>query len=164
VPLAGLAGLLLLAACDHTPAAEPVGDAAQFALAAPELLVCPNTESTRVTGRVGLLGGVLKGSGVEVVIPAGALSGLTDFELTVPASPYAEVEITANGHEHFQFLRPVVIALDYSRCGHVPLLLTVWHIDPATHTPLENMGGVNDVLGKRVIFSTNHLSGYAIAN
>jgi hypothetical protein len=39
----------------------------------------------------------------------------------------------------------------------------VWHIDPLTKTFLEDMGGVDDKVARTVTFSTDHFSGYAIA-
>jgi hypothetical protein len=41
--------------------------------------------------------------------------------------------------------------------------LTVWHINPQTKQLLTNMGGVNDAGLRRITFTTDHLSGYAIA-
>jgi hypothetical protein len=41
--------------------------------------------------------------------------------------------------------------------------LTVWHINPQTKQLLTNMNGVNDAALRRITFTTDHLSGYAIA-
>ena len=43
------------------------------------------------------------------------------------------------------------------------LALSVWHIDVTTKALLENMGGVNDTVARKITFSTPHLSGYAVA-
>lgn len=164
VPLAFLvAASGVLAACD--PLAEPQGQPEYVQIESRGLLsLCEVAPSVKSTGIVGPLGGSVTAGGVTMTLPAGAVLEPTEFRVHVPSSPYAEVEIQANGQEHFQFLAPVVIAMDYSRCSVSSDALTVWNIDPATKALLENMGGVNDVLNRRVTFSTMHLSGYAIAN
>lgn len=148
-------------ACDRSPAAEP----AYVPVASRGLLsVCQVQPAVSFAGTAGAGGGVFGGHGVNVSIPSGALPGPTRFEVTIPSSVYAEVEIRANGQEHFQFQRPIVIAISYDRCGTPSGPLAAWHIDPDTKMLLEKMGGVNDVANRRILFSTMHLSGYAIAN
>ena len=161
VPLLLIAATSALVGCEPRPATAPEGAGAGSDIS---LLECPAAQPQTFSGNVGLLGGVLSGAGVRVIIPAGALLGLTELEVRVPASPYAEIEVTANGQEHFQFLQPVIMSIDYSRCGNISGPMSVWHIDTETKTLLENMGGINDILGRRMIFSTLHLSGYAIVN
>lgn len=128
------------------------------------LSLCQVAPSAQVTGVVGPTGGSLAAGGVSMTLPPGAVLHDTEFRLHVPSSPHAEVEIHANGQDHFQFDAPVVIAMDYSRCGTPTGTLSAWHIDPETKALLEDMGGVDDVVNRRVVFSTMHLSGYAIAN
>ena len=163
VPLALLAAAVSLSACDG-PSADPMVDGFERIAPGGLLALCEVNPAAEVTGSVGPLGGTLIGSGVSMVIPAGAVSRSTRFRLYTPSSPYAEVEITANGQDHFQFSLPVVISIEYDDCGTPTGTLGVWHIDPESKTLLEFMGGVNDVLNRRVVFSTTHLSGYAIAN
>lgn len=161
VPLAVIMAGAVLGACDHAPVADPdyvrVGSDALLA-------ACQLEPEKEFTGWAGLTGATLSGGGVAVTVPAGAVLEPTKFRIRIPSSPYAEVEIHANGQEHYQFLLPVVITIDYSRCATTSGDLTAWQIDPTTKVLLENMGGVNDVLNQRVTFSTTHLSGYAIAN
>ena len=165
VPLAfvAIAGTVL-AACDQTHVADPPGQDYVRIESGGLLAACQLNPEVEFTGSAGVAGAVLAGGGVTMTIPAGALLNATSFHVRIPSSPYAEVEIHADGQEHYQFLQPVVIAIDYSRCGTPSGDLTAWHIDPETKALLEDMGGVNDVLNQRVIFSTMHLSGYAIAN
>jgi hypothetical protein len=154
----------VLAACDNAPFAEPAGEE-YVKLGAGELLAaCQLEPAVEFMGSAGIAGGTLSGGGVTMSIPAGALTKSTSFLVRIPSSPYAEVEIRANGQDHYQFAQPVVIAIDYDRCGTPSGELTAWHIDLETKELLEEMGGVNDVVNQRVIFSTMHLSGYAIAN
>src|SRR5205814_8644615 len=80
--------------------------------ASPQLLVCPNTQPQRVTGVVGLLGGVLSLGNTEIQIPAGAVLSPTLFEIVVPESPYMEVEIHAVGLTSFLFHQPTSITID----------------------------------------------------
>src|SRR5690606_33554792 len=134
-------------------------------LEAPALLsACTVAPADSASAVIGLLGGSVSARGVTMTVPPGAVLIPTEFRILAPSTPYAETEIHANGREHFQFLAPVVIAMSYSRCNTDPGSLTAWHIDPGTRSFLENMGGVDDVVNKRVVFSTMHLSGYAIAN
>lgn len=163
VPLAFvLAAGVVLAACDDAPVSDPL-ERAEFVEARGLLSACAVAPSTSTRAVIGALGGSISVSGATMTVPAGAVLENTEFRLHVPSSQYAEVEIHANGLEHFQFLAPVVITMDYSRC-EASGVLTAWHIDPDTKSLLENMGGVQDALNQRVIFSTMHLSGYAIAN
>ncbi|MGH7447013.1 MAG: hypothetical protein ACREK1_00130 [Longimicrobiales bacterium] len=161
VPLAVILAGTVLGACNHAPVADPdyVRVESDVLLAACELE--PEKE---FTGWAGLAGATLSGGGISLTVPEGALLQPTEFRIRIPSSPYAEVEIHANGQEHYQFLLPVVISIDYSQCDTTSGDLTAWQIDPETKALLENMGGVNDVLNQRVTFSTTHLSGYAIAN
>lgn len=163
VPLALLVSVAALSACDR-PTADPMVDGYERIAPGGLLALCQVNPAFEVTGSVGVPGGTLTGMGVSMVVPAGAVAGPTEFHLYTPSSPYAEVEISANGQEHFQFLLPVVISIAYDDCGTPSGALGAWHIDPESKTLLEYMGGVNDVVNRRVVFSTMHLSGYAIAN
>ena len=164
VPLAFIvAASGVLAACEQVPVAEPM-EQAEYVGSSELLSLCTVAPSTSARAVIGVLGGSVSAGGVTMTLPPGAVLSNTEFRVHVPSSPYAEVEIRANGQQHFQFVAPVVIAMDYSRCNVSSGALTAWHIDPDTKSLLENMGGVNDVLNRRVMFSTMHLSGYAIAN
>jgi hypothetical protein len=161
VPLALVVCAVALGACERQTASAPE----YGRIDASALAVCAPSEERVVSATVGVDGGVVAGVGASVEIPEGALAEATTFTVRVPSSRFAEIEVTANGQQQFNFLRPVTIAIDYSRCGSTPsTTATVWHIDPATKAFLEDMHGVNDVAASRVIFSTMHLSGYAIAN
>jgi hypothetical protein len=101
-----------------------------------------------------------------VQIPVGALSLPTLITITVPASQYMEIDVQANDLTSFLFRKPVTVTIDYSRCSRTDIdttPLTVWHINTQTHELLENMGGSDDKALRRITFSTEHLSGYAIA-
>jgi hypothetical protein len=133
----------------------------------PKLLVCPSSTTQTATGVIDALGGTLTAGGMSVVIPANAVLAPTSFTLTVPASQYVEIEVTAGGADHYVFVQPVVVILDYSRCGGGSLLSAphqAWNIDPETKALLENMGGVDSKLTHQVSFSTIHFSGFAIAD
>ena len=132
-----------------------------------QLLVCPTDTLRSARGTIGLSGGVIAAGGSSITIPAGAVVQPTAFEVEVPASRYMEVEIHAVGQEHYHFLAPVLITIDYSRCPSdaIPpdVLLVGVHIDTESKSILDIMGGVNDSLHKQLTFSTGHLSGYAVA-
>lgn len=130
------------------------------------LLQCPVSEGGSATSVIGSLGGVLSVGGTRVVIPADAVPSSTSFTLTVPSSPYVEIEVTAGDADHFVFSKPVLVAIDYSRCGDSLLSPrhSAWNIDPVTKALLEKMIGVDVRLTHTVVFTTIHFSGYALAD
>ena len=130
------------------------------------LLQCPASAGGSATSVIGALGGTLSVGGTSVVIPANAVLAPTSFTLSVPASPYVEIEVTASGSNHFVFSQPVLVTIDYGRCGG-GLLSTphqAWNIDPATKALLEQMPGVDIQVAHTVVFTTVHFSGYALAD
>ncbi len=166
--LPALAGALLLASCTPdggaagpTAPAEPVASTSFGAT----LLECPISETVSASAVIGPTGGSVSVAGHRLNVPLGAVKGLRTFTLTVPASNYLDVEIRADGHEHFQFDRPVAVTLDYSRCTRNNIEkgdLRIFYIDPVTKTILQDMGGVDDKGARTVTTGTDHLSGYAI--
>jgi len=133
----------------------------------PALLECPSNQTTTTSAVVGLLGGAVTLGGTTITIPGGALTAPTLLQVTIPASRYMEIDVTAVGFTSFLFQKPVSVTIDYSRCTRSDLdqqTLHVWHIDPDTKQLLEDMGGVDDKSSRRITFSTGHLSGYAVAN
>ena len=171
LPAIILAAALALGSCSESasltgPAGPVAGAATGTALRAPALASCPTTETHSAQRTVGILGGSVSAGGTTIDIPAGAVAWPTTFEVTVPASTHMEVAISAQGHEHFQFLLPVTIVIDYSRCNSTVAdsLLAVFHIDEVLKTLLELMPGIDDKTHHRFTFITDHLSGYAIAN
>jgi hypothetical protein len=112
------------------------------------------------------LGGTVSLGGTAVRIPVGALAAATTITLTVPASQYMEIEVTANNLTSFVFQQAVSVTIDYSRCSAAEASkspLSVWHINTQTKQLLENMGGVDDKTTHSITFTTGHLSGYAVA-
>src|SRR5436309_1989370 len=81
-------------------------------------------------------------------------------ELTIPASHYMQIGVTANGG-HFLFQQPIAITLDYSRCSSdvQQKTLSVWNINPSTKALLQNMGGIDNKLLHQITFTTSYLSG-----
>jgi hypothetical protein len=133
---------------------------------APKLLECPSSEAQQTSAVIDIDGGTVSLGGTSIVLPASAVLSPTTIELTIPASRYMEVEITANGGEHFNFLRSVLVTVDYSRCTSAPRWepLSAWYIDSDTKALLQRMLSVDNKLTRSVTFSTGHLSGYALAN
>lgn len=133
----------------------------------PKLVVCPTSQTlTNTFVASPLLGGSLTLAGTTVSVPAGAVSVPTTFVVTIPASPYMEIEVHALGLDSFLFATPATITIDYSRCSTSNVdteVLSAWHIDTETHAFLEDMGGSDDKVLNRFTFSTGHLSGYALA-
>lgn len=131
------------------------------------LVECPTTEFTSSTATVTPLGGVVSAGGTSVSIPPGALLLPTTITVTVPTSNYMEIDVSVEGLEHFTFQQPVTLTLSYERCNRSNIdkaPLSVWYIDSDTKAPLELMTGVDDKIARAYIFSTDHLSGYALAN
>ena len=129
------------------------------------LLLCPAKHSSSVTKVIDARGGTLRLGGSTVEIPAGAVSSATQFTFSLPASPYMLIDVSAAGYEHFVFATPVQMTINYARCSNSyrPTAFAAWYVDRETGALLENMGGVDDKHGRKVTFSTSHLSGYAIA-
>jgi hypothetical protein len=145
----------------------PADVAARRSTGTPALLACPSSSTESATGVIGALGGVLSVGGTSVVIPANAVLAPTSFTLTVPASPYVEIEVTAGGADHFVFEKAVLVSIDYGRCGSSSLFAPAhqaWNIDPDSKALLEQMAGVDVKLTHTVVFSTIHFSGYALVD
>jgi len=130
------------------------------------LVSCPNTVARTTQAVIGPLGGTLSLAGTTIGIPSGALSVPTLITLTIPASPYMEIDVRANDLLSFVFNRPIGVRIDYSRCTD-PVVnqarLSVWHIDAQSKALLENMGGTDNKTANTIDFTTGHLSNYAIA-
>ena len=128
------------------------------------LAVCPSDQTQSTSSVLDVLGGTVSLDGSSVLLPAGALLSSTNIALTIPASQYMEIGVTANGG-HFRFQQPIAITIDYSRCSAdvQQKTLTVWNIDPNTKQLLQNMGGIDNKLTHQITFTTIHLSGYALA-
>ena len=156
-----LALALVGAVSCETPTIPPDQDPQNFTLAS-----CPTTISQTTQAIIGPLGGTLSLDGTTIGIPSGALTEPTLITLTIPASPYMEIDVRANDLLSFVFNKPIGIRLDYSRCTDPALdtqRLSVWHIDTQTKDLLENMGGTDNKASNTIDFSTGHLSNYAIA-
>jgi len=131
-----------------------------------QILVCPTGDRYSDRRTIGPWGGAVGTKGSTINIPAGAVSEPTEFEFIVPAGNYMAVEIHAIGHASFSFAVPVTITINYARCPSEAIpnaTLAGAYIDPATGQVLQMMGGSVDRKGNKLSFSTDHLSGYAIA-
>src|SRR6266480_2861690 len=168
-----VATLLLALSCGEPRATAPKPTSSETKNPGTNLLECPTDQTADTFGTVNLLGGLVQLGATSISVPAGAVLGPTLIHLTVPASTYMEIDVSAvdvlTGIPFpLQFQQPVSITIDYSRCNRNNIdseILHVWHIDPATHELLEEMGGVvDDKLSRHITFVTGHLSGYAIAD
>ena len=152
-------GAIGMVSCD-TATMPPSQDPQNFTLAS-----CPTSVSQTTSAVVGPLGGTLSLAGTVVGIPSGALSAPTLITLTIPASPYMEIDVRANDLLSFVFNKPIGVRVDYSRCTSPEFQnrLSVWHIDTQSKALLENMGGADHKGARYIDFTTGHLSNYAIA-
>jgi hypothetical protein len=161
------ATLLLGLSCGEPRATAPGASTSRSDTSSPSLVECPSNQTTTTSAVVGLLGGVIQLGGASIAIPSGALTVPTLLQVTIPASRYMEIDVTAVGFTSFVFQQPISVTIDYSRCSRSDIdqqPLHVWHIDPVTKELLEDMGGTDDKASRRITFSTGHLSGYAVAN
>jgi hypothetical protein len=128
------------------------------------LAVCPIDQTQSTSSVIGSLGGTVTLNGSSVVLPAGALLNPTTIALTIPASQYMEIGVTANGGS-IVFQKPISITIDYSRCpDNIKVRnLSVWQIDPNTKQLLQFMGGVDNKVTDQITITPLHLSGYALA-
>ena len=166
--------LLAVTACSDAPTSAPAIEAPVAATravtvadAGSSLLECAPASAASATKLITPAGGLLAVGGHAIAIPPRAVSRPTRITMRVPASRIVEVDISAEGMSHYQFARPVVVTLDYSRCGAAAdataSSFTAWYVDASTRTFMADMGGVDDRLFRRIFFTTDHLSGYAVA-
>lgn len=177
--LAGVLAIAILSACSDAPRTtsprvaqfgtsnRSTAVVATSASAAPAYLACPSTVAQSTSAVIGPKGGVLTLDGSALAVPPGAVPVPTTFTFTLPASDLMQVEVHADGVEHYVFKRPVAVTVDYSRCAAaadpIPQSFGAWYFDPQTRKGLQFMGGVDIRALHRVVFATNHLSGYAIS-
>jgi len=162
-----VAAFLLATSCGEQRATAPNPANSLNLDAGPSLLECPTNQTSSITGILDPFGGSVLLGATGISIPAGVLATPTLFQVTIPASNYMEIDVSAVGFQTFLFAQPVTITIDYSRCNRNDIdqkTLHVYHIDPLTHDLLEDMGGVDDKVSQHITFSTTHLSGYAIAD
>lgn len=160
--------LLGLTACDAPEFVDVPAEPQLTSLVAPTLLECPVAPGRAARAlALPVVGGAVSLDGNSVVVPGQAVLGATEIGLEVPPSPHVRVELSAGGQEHWQFLAPVSVTIDYSRCSpsaYSGKALSVWLIDSESGAMLEPMGGVDNRLLRQITFQTDHFSGYAIAN
>jgi hypothetical protein len=159
----------LLAACSDSPVAPravpPTPDFARAALdgeeAPPTFLTCGVAAPARASAVIGRTGGVLRVDGHALLVPPRAVPRPTRFTITVPASPFLEIDISAEGRDDYRFARPVAVTISYARCDPASLpdaRLEAWWVEGNDGV----IAGVDDRRSRRVTFLTDHLSGYAV--
>jgi hypothetical protein len=162
---AALLGLSVPGCRDATTAPAAAARPALSQGVAGTLLSCPTNAEERAAAWIGPEGGSVQARGATLRVPAGAVADSTHFEIVVPVSQTMKVDVHAAGAAHFRFLTPASITINFSRCAgsSVPVaLLQAAYIDLNTEAVLEFMGGSVDATGRKVTFTTPHLSGYAI--
>ena len=165
--LIGLAFSFAAACADSATSVTAVHDPLAAASSSPVLVECPTDDLVQSSGLVTPLGGTVSAGGTTITVPPGAVLLPTTITVTVPPSQFMEVDITANDASSFVFQLPVTVSLSYARCTRSDIekdALSVWYIDSATKALLQNMGGGDDKTARTVTFTTDHLSGYAVAN
>jgi hypothetical protein len=132
-----------------------------------QLLECPSTTTQSASGPISaVLGGTITLGGHRVTIPGGALLSDAVVTLTEPASQYMEIELKVDGNAHFFFQREVLVTISYDRCRSSGLFrpsYSAWYINSDTKAKIEDMGGFDNKLFRRVTFTTPHFSAYAVA-
>src|SRR5215210_6851760 len=108
------AAALLLAACSGdlptTPAEAP--SLARHQSAAPADFIaapCPTRIEYTASAVIGADGGKVEIAGHNLTIPAGAVGVPTTFTLRAPAGRYLQIELTAQGAEHYEFPAPASV-------------------------------------------------------
>lgn len=170
--LLALCGLALLGCGEQPPTAPErgsAGDAGNLLFASkPKLVECESTESLSQTLTIGSVGGTISIEGTSVVFPAGVLDDETTVTLTIPASPYLEVDIQTSGRNDFrdlELLKQPSVTISYARCDRNDLrfkLLSAWYINSEKEL-VDPMPSVDNKLTRSVTFPAEHFSGYAIA-
>lgn len=172
VPRPALALLLLaVLSCSDVPGplapvALPVGEPS-LEMGGGKLLACPASETATATGTIGMGGGRIELGGHALVIPKGALASPQRFRIDVQSSPHLVISFHAEEQDHFEFLQPATITLNYSRCeeeAESSSDLHVYYVDPVTLAILEDVGGLLDAAANTVSAQTSHLSDYAVGS
>ena len=162
--LAGAVAIVILAACDSADPAGWTGTEVAANGSPVTLMECTSGDTDAALGVIGPLGGLLELGGHRVDVPVGSVLKPTLFTISTPASQHMVVDVSAYGLPEFWFHRPIKVTIDYSRCDKDAMPSGVWYIDHDTGELLENMGGVNDPVRRRITFTTSHLSAYALAD
>jgi hypothetical protein len=132
------------------------------------LVECPTDISQSASAVIKSdIGGVVSVGGHSVALAKDALPvGEWVVTLTAPASKYVEIELTVTGAPYATFTPAAIVTIDYSRCARSNIdrePLRAWYIDSVTKELLENMGGVDNKILRKLTFTTDHFSGYAVA-
>lgn len=125
----------------------------------------PPSSPTYVTQWVGPQGGVVRGGGVELRIPAGALSKRTKIRMMVPASKYVEAEFAPHG---LKFNKPVELHFDMNgttlRNGKRDSMVGAYFEAPIENGVIRATETYPAVLERGIVkFKVDHFSRYAPA-
>ena len=128
---------------------------------ATSLLSCPETKTYSVTQEFGPDGGMLQIGPHVLYIPRGALLTPVTITATAPAGEHAEIRFEPHG---LQFQRPTVLTMSYRNCALVQQLLPprIVYADSG-RAIVETLLTVKDGLRQTVSTTTNHFSGYLLA-
>lgn len=162
-----LAVAVVLLGCSERDAPEHVAAPQSSSSVGASMMSCPASASIGTARTLPPAGGAVETGGHRVIVPSNAISDSTHITIDVPAGDRMQVNLRANGQNHWQFLDGLVITIDYGRCPaseYAGRTLSVWLVNETTGEPLQPMGGVDDRANRRITFETDHFSGYAIAN
>jgi len=166
---------LMLVACDEPAATDPIETAPESEIVAPQLNVammsvapmhCHSDFPLLGHGVVTPDGGTVQAGKSRVEVPAGAVTAPTTITMILHASPYALIEMRANGQDHFEFEKPIEVSVDYARC-EMPgdgAGRTVWYVDEDLGVPVEAMATTDHPAEGRLSFTTDHFSVYMVAD
>jgi hypothetical protein len=133
----------------------------------PALVQCPTDISLSTSVLIVSGDEEVSVGGHRIIFPPGALPLGSLVTLTAPAGKYVEIHASVNGLPDFKFDNQLVtVVIDYSRCSRANIdraPLRVWYIDTLTKAFIADMGGVDDKTARTVTFTTDHFSGYAVA-
>ena len=134
-----------------------------------QLLECPSLVAEAAAEAVidDATGGSVVARGARLRVPPGALRADERLTAVAPPSRYMEVALHAVGFARYDFVKPVTVVIDYSRCDLSALptgaTLRAVYIDPESKAILEDRGGADDRVARTLTFSTEHFSSYAVA-
>jgi hypothetical protein len=125
----------------------------------------PPTTTTTVVQWVGPGGGVLRGAGVELRIPSGALKQSTKITMTVPAGQYVQADFQPHG---LVFQKPVELRFDMSGTnavnGATDSMVGAYFTAPIENGVIKATEVYTATLSRGVVkFKVNHFSMYAPA-
>lgn len=129
----------------------------------PRVLECPDWGAGEVSAVIGPDGGSVGTASYRLTLQGGAVAEPTTFWMRPAPGEEVRIEVTAEGHEDFQFSAPAFLTLGYERCRNAsPTRLEIFEVDEQGEV-VDQLGGEHDRTQRRVRAQVDHLSIFVLA-